>query len=68
MAIFGEVILLAAGLLWLVLSLINFWVTVSFSGRTSRASLVNTFAGFLIIWCAIHYGPISVSVSAGVKQ
>ncbi len=65
MAIFGEIVLLCFGLFLLVLSAGNFWVAISFSGRTSYLSIVAAGCSSLILWLAIHYGPISVSFNAG---
>lgn len=62
MAVFGELVAILIGLFILLGGLISVYGMVIFSGVSKWYSFVPIFIGSLIIWVAIHYGPILISI------
>lgn len=64
MAVFGEIVLLALGI-WLLLGAV-FLVQLrfGFTGEFEWVACLPFSLGVLMIWCAIHYGPITMSIGA----
>lgn len=62
MAVFGELVAILIGLFILLGGLISLYGMVMFAGASKGYLFVPVFIGSLIIWVAIHYGPIVISI------
>ncbi len=60
MALFGEVVLIAIGVIVLLFGSIIAYAAASFSGKGAWLILVAIAAGVSIIWFAGHFGPLSI--------
>ncbi|BBK09408.1 hypothetical protein [Klebsiella phage 05F01] len=65
MAVFGELVAILIGLFIMLGGLISVYGMVMFSGASKWNLAIPIFSGSLIIWAAIHYGPIVISVGVG---
>lgn len=63
MALFGELVLIALGLIILIGGSMSAYAAAAFSGKGGGWILVPITIGSAILWFAIHYGPLTVTVN-----
>lgn len=62
MAVFGELVAILIGVFILLGGLISVYGMVMFTGASKWSLAIPIFIGSLIIWAAVHYGPIVISI------
>lgn len=61
-AVIGEILFLLIGAWALIGSLIAVKFMLGYSGKMEWALIIPFIVGVFLVWCAVHYGPISLVI------